>query len=377
MSEVPNRERVSGEQPPPPAEHGDERAEHPFGEALRIRNLGWMLRATALCALVATVVGVVIAPALRGYGSDAQVVGWDRAATVLTYAVAILAAAGAVTGATELAFSRRAESVSGALVVSGTSLVVVLVVVAGLHARRMPDSPPPWQLSMGLALVASSVASTAAWRAMAGPHTRALAIVISAFALAALLRVGSWELARAASERGGTLFEELSHAAATVAVIIEALGQAVSAAWIGSRSRVGLVASSLAAACAFAVTWGAAWGVHADAPWWTSALHAVLGESPSLPAPYALSAAQSFLAASSIFLAAAALVQLGQPAALTSALVLALLSRGAFDAPIRAIAIVTAASWTFCAAFDQRLLWYALAASRERVSRPTSPESIP
>lgn len=361
MSEVPNRERESAE----PRTEGD---------GLHIRNYGWLLRTTGWCALVATVLGVIVAPGLRGYATDAWVVRWDQAAMVLSYAAAILACAGAITGATELAFSRRAESASGALVVSGTSLVVVLLVVAVLHARRMPDSPAPWQLSMGIALVASSVASTAAWRAMAGPHTRALSIAVSAFALAALLRVGSWELARAASERGGPVFDVASRSVATLAVVIEAVGQAVCAAWIGSRARTGLVVSSLAALLAFGVTWGAAWGGHADAPWWASALHAVLGESPSLPAPFALSAAQSFLGASAVFLAAAALVQFAQPAALTSAFALALLSRGAFDAPIRAIAIVAAAVWGFCAAFDQRLLWAALAPSRERVSQqPSSP----
>jgi hypothetical protein len=325
---------------------------------VHIRNYGWLLRTTGWCALVATVLGVIVAPGLRGYATDASVVAWDRAAMVLSYAAAILACAGAVTGATDLAFSRRAENASGALVVSGTSLVVVLLVVAVLHARRMPDSPAPWQLLVGIALVASSVASTAAWRAMAGPHTRALSIVVSAFALAALLRVGAWELARAASERGPVL-DLASRTMATVAVVLEAVGQAVSAAWVGSRARAGLVASSLAAVLAFAVTWGAAWGGHSDAPSWASALHSVLGESPVLPAPFGLSAAQSFLGASAVFLAAAALLQLRQPAALTSAFALALLSRGAFDAPIRAIAIVAAAVWGFCAAFDPHLLWTA------------------
>jgi hypothetical protein len=372
MNDVPNPERESAE---PPMLGGDGDGSARPGDGVHIRNYGWLLRTTALCALVATVLGVIVAPGLRGYATDASVVAWDRAAMVLSYAAAILACAGAILGATELAFSRRAESASGALVVSGTSLVVVLLVVAVIHARRMPDSPAPWQLSMGIALVASSVASTAAWRAMAGPHTRALSIVVSAFALAALLRVGSWELARAASERGGPLYELASRGVATVAVVIEAVGQAVTAAWIGSRARTGLVASSLAAVLAFGVMWGAAWGGHTDAPVWASALHAVLGESPSLPAPFALSAAQSFLGASAVFLAAAALLQHSQPAALTSAFALALLSRGAFDAPIRAIAIVAAAVWGFCAAFDQRLLWAALGTPRERSSHPPSSSS--
>jgi hypothetical protein len=368
MREGPNQER--GSRTPRDEGDGAPPSGEAFGGALRARNLGWLVRATGWCALAATVLGAVVAPGLRGYASDATVVAWDTAATVLSYAAAIFACTGAIAGASELALARRADSASGALVVSGTSLVVVLLVVAVIHARRMPDSPPPWQLSMGIALVASSVASTAAWRAMSGPHARALAIAISAFAIAALLRTGAWELARASSERGAMALEWASRGVVTAAVLVEALGQAVSAAWIGVRGRTGMIASSVAAVLAFLVTWGAAVGARAEAPPWAAALHAVIGESSSLPAPFALSAAQSFLAVSAIFLAGAALVQITQPAAVTSAFALALLSRGAFDAPIRAIAIVTAAVWALCAASDPHILWATIGVSRRGASYP-------
>jgi hypothetical protein len=343
----------------------------PF-ESARTRNLGWLIRTTGVSALVATVLGVVVAPGMQGYAADAAVEWCEHAAAVFSYAMAILAGAAIVTSTTELVFTRRAESVSGALVVSGAPLVIVMLVVAITRARVLRDAPFPWQLAVGIAIVAASVASTAAWRAMHGPHTRALAIAISVFTLAALVRIGAWELARVAGERGSGGLGSVSRVAVTLGVVIEAAAQAVVAAWIGSRGRVGLVCSSVAAILAFAVTWGAASGAHPDAPAWASALHAALAESSALPAPYALSAAQSFLSASAIFLAAAALLLRAQPAAITSAFALALVSRGGFDVPLRAVAIVAAAMWAFCAAFDERLLWAALSASPPRASLPPS-----
>jgi hypothetical protein len=353
----------------------DRANEAPFGESLRARNLSWLIRTAGLCALGATLFGVVVVPGVQGYASDAAVEWCEHAAAVLSYAMAILAAGAIAASDTELVLTRRAESVSGALVVSGAPLVVVLLVVAITRARVIPDATFPWQLAIGTAVVASSVAATAAWRAMHGPHTRALAIAISAFTIAALVRIGAWELARAAGERGSPELGAVSRVVVTLGVLLEAAAQAVVVAWIGSRGRLGMVLSSLAALVAFAVTWGAASGAHVDAPAWASALHAALAEPSALPAPYALSAAQSFLSASAILLAAAALALRAQPAAITSAFALALVSRGVFDVPLRAIAIVAAAMWAFCSAFDERLLWAAHAASPRHSSRASNPSS--
>jgi hypothetical protein len=133
---------------------------------------------------------------------------------------------------------------------------------------------------------------------------------------------------------------------------------------------MGLLLSSLAAAGAFAVTWGAALGGHADASPWAAALHTSLSALATLPAPYGLSGAASFLTVSAVLLGAAALAQSAQPAVITSAFALALVSRGAFDAPLRAIAIVAAAQWALVAAFDDRVLWAALAAPRTSAPPP-------
>jgi hypothetical protein len=230
----------------------------------------------------------------------------------------------------------------------------------------LPEAPLPAEPTIGLALVAGIVALTAAWRATQAPHTRALAIVIALLALAAVVRIGAWELATMAGERASPAWYRVSRAMATVAVVNEGLAQLMAAAWIGSRGRGGILLPTLAALGAFAVTWGAAQGVHADAPRWASALHTALADLQALPAPYGLSAGQSFLLASSALLGLASVLQGAHTAPLAGALALALVSRGAFDAPLRALAIVAAAEWAVAASFDERLLWASLTPARPR-----------
>ena len=351
--------------PPVPSRPSDERS---LVESLHLRNLGWVLRAIGACAVVATVLGVIVVPGLHGSATDAVVNAWDRASSVFAYAMAILVSGGIVLSTVELVGSHRAESISGALIVAGSSLIVVLLVVSIARSYVAPDSPPQLQVTLLVAVIASAVASTAGWRAVGGPHTRALSIVVSCFALAALVRLAGWELATVGGERANATLYAASRGLSTLGVVIEALGQLAAAVWVGTRGRTGLVLSSLAAVGAFAVTWGAALGGQVDAPPWATALHTSLAQVATLPAPYALSAALSFLTASSVLLAAASLAVLEQPAAISAAFALALVSRGAFDAPLRALAIVAAAQWAVVALLDERILWSSLTAPR--ASRP-------
>jgi hypothetical protein len=338
--------------------------------SLRARNLGWLVRSIGASAIAATVLGVLVAPGLHGNASDAVVNLWDQASSVFAYAMAILLSGGIALSISELVASRRAETASGALIVGGSSLVVVLLVVAGWRTRMFPHTSLPEHITLGFAVVASGVASTAGFQAIRSPHTRALAIVLSTFALASLVRVGAWELAKIAGDQANAALYGASRSASTLGVVIEAFGQLAAAIWIGTRGRAGLVLSSLAAAAALAMTWGAAVGGQADAPHCLAALHASLGLTSTLPAPYALSGAASFLGVSAIALAIAALAQAGQPAAVCASLALALLSRGSLDAPLRAVAIVAAAEWAVVAAFDDRLLWASLVASRKTAPPP-------
>jgi hypothetical protein len=336
----------------------------PLAEAFRMRNLGWFVRVAAACAVVATALGVLIAPGVHGNASDAAVNAWDRVAALFAYAMAILTTIGITLSTAEIVVSRRAETVSGALIVGGSSLVVVLLIVAGWRARVLPDSPCPENVTLGFAIFASGVASAAGFRAVRAPHTRALSIVLSTFALTALVRVGAWELARIAGERANASLYGVSRAASTLGVVMEAFGQLAAAVWIGTRGMSGRALSALAAVGAFGITWLASLGGRPDADHLAGVLHASLAFASSLPTPYGLNGAASFLVASGTLLAAAALTQVAQPPTIAAALALALLSRGALDAPLRAVAMVAAAQWAVVASFDERMLWASLGAGR-------------
>jgi hypothetical protein len=93
------------------------------------------------------------------------------------------------------------------------------------------------------------------------------------------------------------------------------------------------------------LTWNAARGAGDFAAPWQSALHVALGGVPGLPQPFGLSALAVFLVIASILLALVAVVQPGESAGVVFALSLSLLGRGAFDAPLRALAATAAALW--------------------------------
>jgi hypothetical protein len=289
---------------------------------------------------------------------------WDRVAAVFAYAMAILVSAGILVSTGDLVRARRAESFAGAVLVAGSTILVLLLVVSVARAYALPDAPPQTQMTLLVAVIASAVASTAASPAARRPHTRALALLLTTFALAALVRLAAWELATLGGEHANAALYAASRAVATVGVVIEGIGQLAAAIWLGTRNRTGLAFSSLAAAGAFGITWGAALGGRADSSPLAAALHSSLSAGATLPAPYALSGAASFLSVSAVLLGAAALAQTSQPPTIAAAFALALISRGAFDAPLRAVAVVAAAQWALVSAFDDRILWAAMTGNR-------------
>jgi hypothetical protein len=63
-------------------------------------------------------------------------------------------------------------------------------------------------------------------------------------------------------------------------------------------------------------------------------------------------------------LALVAVVQRAVPRAVLGVLALSLLSQGAFDVPIQALALATAAQWALLAMADNRTMWSALVQER-------------
>jgi hypothetical protein len=218
-----------------------------------------------------------------------------------------------------------------------------------------------------LAASASVTALAGAYASARAPHTRAIAGVLFAFAFASILRLAAWEVATVAGDHASTQVYKASRVLVTIAVVLEAIGQLVAAAWLGTRGRIsGQLASSAALVLAFAVTWGVAQGVHAGAWFWQAVLHKALGDAAGIPSPYGLDAVATFLVPAAILLALVAALQPRQVAAVVTALAFVLLSRGSFDAPLRALCVVVASVWAALAGADERVMWRHLIDDRKR-----------
>jgi hypothetical protein len=325
---------------------------------------GWLLRAAAAAAVAAAVIGVVLAPGLEGNAGDGIVKVVDGASASLAVFVWLLMIALTLWGATELLRSLAGLQLGAIIVrvamVASAGLVVVMT-APGLREQL----PPKWAVL--LAAIATITALAGAYTSARAPHTRAIAAVLFALAFASITRLAAWEVATVAGDHASTDVYKVSRVLVTIGVVLEAIGQLVAAAWLGTRSRItGQLASSAALVLAFAVTWGVAQGVHAGAWFWQAVLHKALGDAAGIPSPYGLDAVATFLVPASILLALVSASQPRQVVPIVTALAFALLSRGSFDAPLRALCVVVAAVWAALAGSDERAMWRHLIDDRKR-----------
>jgi len=329
----------------------------PRAPALRFATF---LRSTAIVSVVAAVLGLVVAPGLRGIASDAIVEPMNRVAWGASYFMCFLVVTTIVAATFEVARASRMNVMARAAAIGASGGALALSAPA--LARPLPSA-----VALALAVTTSIGCLAAAWEGTRRPHTRAVAIVVATFAVASLARVVSWELARFAGEASSMRLYTLSRGVATGALVVEGLGQMFAAAWLGTRSRLlGQALSSGAVAGAFLLTWNAARGASDMAAPWQSALHVALGGAPGLPQPFGMSALAVFLICCSILLALVAAVQPRAVAAVVFALSLALLGRGSFDAPLRALAAVAGALWLMVATTDDRAMWKSILAERQK-----------
>jgi hypothetical protein len=345
----------------PPSSRSPESYERLAAPALRA---SWMLRTTAIASALAAIVGLLFVPGVRGTYSSTVVEAVERTGVFGSYAMAVLLTTALVSGAYELARSDRLHL--GFRIVAVAASVVVLGVCVPANALRMPGV-----LLVLLALSASSVAAGAGLVALRAAHTRAVGIALLAFVIAALLRIGAWHMAVYAGARAHTGLYDLSRGIASAAVVLEAGGQMVAAAWIGTRHRwAGQVASGVAVAAAFVVVWAAARGAQPGAAPWQVMLASSLVDAPGTPPPAGMGAIATFLFVAAMFLALAASTVPAPLGVVSCALALALLSRGTFDVPLRGLAATTAALWLAVAATDERAMWRALASAPAKRSVP-------
>lgn len=328
---------------------------------------GGALVLTAVVGAVAKLFGVLIVPGMRGIASQRAMETTDGISATASYTFAALLVAVICGGSFELARARKIGVVSRGSVVAVSGLVVALAspaVMQRLHTVA----------ALALAVVASVLAIVAASSTLRVAQTRAVGVLLALLALSGLLRPIAWALTALAGERASLGLYHAGRGLATLTVALQAFATLLAAAWLGTRSRWrGRMLANAAIVVAFGVTYLAA----RDAGDTPSALEAVLRGSLSqpsgLPTPYALGSIAAFLVPATILLALVAVVQRAQPPAVLAAIGLALLSQGALDVPLNALALTAASQWAMLAMVDDRSMWTAMVQQREQASVPRRP----
>jgi hypothetical protein len=312
---------------------------------------GWLVRATAFSAIAAGVMGLIVAPGVRGNANEQVVVAIEHTAAALTYLTVELLVTVLLWGALEIART-RAVGILARVALIGGGAAVIAISAPGLRERL----PPSYAVLVAAAATVAVIGGGSV--AARAPHTRALAGVLFMLAFAALARLAAWELATAAGDRASVQLFGVSRSLATTGVLFEAAAQMIAVTWLGTRNRsAGQVGSTVALIAAFVITWGVARGMHAGPSLWQVVLRTALADAPGVPPPYGLDAVATFLVPASLLLALASAVQPKQVVVVVATMALALVSRGAFDAPLRAMCAVAASQWAALAWADECAMW--------------------
>ena len=331
-------------------------------------SIAWAGSAIVLTAVVGAaskIFGVLIVPGMRGVASQRAMDVTEIVSATLSFTFAALLVALICGGSFELARARRIGVTSRGSVVAVSGLVVALAspaVVQRLHTMA----------ALALALVASIIAIIAAAATIRVAQTRAVGAVLGMFALSGVLRPIAWEVTSLAGERASLGLYYTGRGLLTFAVVVQALAALLAAAWLGTRSRWrGRFLANAAIVIAFVLTYYAA-REGGDTPSAVEAvLHGSLSQAAGLPLPYGLTSIAAFLVPATVLLSLVAVVQRAQPPAVLGALALALISHGAFDVPLHALAVTAAAQWAMLAMVDDRSMWAAMV--RERTTMPRAP----
>lgn len=309
---------------------------------------GQALTTTAALAVVAKIIGVLILPGLRGVVSQRAVETYETLSATFAYTLAALLVALICASSFELARTRRIGTFARGTVVAVSGLIVALAspaVVTRLHAVA----------ALALALTTSATVLVAGLVVLRAPATRAVGAVLTLLAFCAVIRVVGWELAAVGAERPSPGLFSAGRVLATIAVTMHATGVLLAAAWLGTRSKIrGRVLANAAIVLAFVVTYLGARTSEGTPGTIEAVLRTSLTEAAGVPLPYALGSVAAFLVPASILLAAVALLQTTSSRATLAALALALVSHGAFDVPLHALAVTAAAQWAMLAMADDR-----------------------
>lgn len=309
---------------------------------------GQALMVTAVIAIVAKIVGVLVAPGLHGVVSQPVIETFDTGSAAFAYLLAALLVALVCASTFELARVRRIGGSARGLVIGISGLVVALAspaVVTRLHTVA----------NLALAVTTSASVLLAGIVAVRSAHTRAIGALLSLLAFCALVRVVGWELAAIGAERPAPSLFTTGRILATFAVVIHGVSVLLAAAWLGTREPKlqSRILANAAVVLGFVITY---YAFHTNEGTPSSAelvLRTSLTEATGMPLPYAIGSVGAFLVPSSIFLAIVALVQRRESPAIIAAVALALLSHGAFDIPMHALLATAAAQWGMLAMVER------------------------
>ncbi len=321
-----------------------------------------LLRATALMAALAALMGMLVVPGLQGNAREATVIWGERISAVLAY----VTTAGLVTllsfAGYELMYRTRLGTGTRLAAIGFSGLGVALVAPAlfqPLHALAQ----------VALSMATSLFAVMAAVVSLRTPHTRAPGGVLALFGVSSFCRAAAWLIAAIATSRASLGGYDVARGFQSAAVVFEGLGQAVAVAYFATRGRVqGRILGNLAIALGLVVTYIAARRPQ-GAGVLGSVLHSALAQGASVPEPVGLGPIAVFLFPTALFLAIVAAVQRGQVAAIAAGLTFVLASNARFDVPLPALLATTGGLWLLIAVADERALWTDLiGARRQRVA---------
>jgi hypothetical protein len=338
--------------PDPASSRSPESYERLASPALRS---AWLLRTCAIASIAGSALGSIVIPGLHGVATDATIMKWERISAVLAYAMGFLLVGLLLTGAFDLSRTRRVGIASRALLFFGAPGVLAMLVPSFVRSLT-----PIGSLILTCATILVVIGGAAS--GLRAPHTRALAVTQLVLGFAGLSRLVSWLL--------GTLFADsvraytISRTFMSAGVIAEGVAQMLVVAWLSTRRRMSSSAlTAVALAAAFVLVWIAG-RADMSSPSWQYVLRSGLGQQTT--AQSTLGALEAFFVAASILLALACALTRSQLTAIVCAFALALLGRGAFDVPLRALAATTAAIWTTLAAVDDRAMWKSLTSTTEK-----------
>ncbi len=305
--------------------------------------LRWVaaLRVMTIVALVATVLGRAVAPALRG--AAAGIEHWIRWADF----------GGAAFGQL-LAFVGTAATVSlllGTLRSPRLGLAYRLFVVpasAGATTLVMMSAAYPldFQATVLMSAAAGMVPLVATGAAVARPETRALGLLLAGAGAAGVVWVAARVLAlKASSDALPSLFVA-ARGVATGALVLDLLLAALAAGWILGARRGALAWGLGLVVVAGLAAWSSAGASAYGTSLWRVILARSLAELSRGPAPLLVPEIVTFVDALSLALAAASTVA-RRPLGAAAGLVMA--ARGGTDVPLSALCLVAASLATLAA----------------------------